>query len=100
MHDPRVLLGTKAGEDAGRLKKQAGQDAARVGYLHRSTKDELRRLAALLNSELERPDPTDSPPAGGVDDDNQGTARLQRDDQGAARPQPDNESSGTAASNH
>jgi DivIVA domain-containing protein len=48
---------TKAGNEALRLKKQASQEAARVGHLHRTTKEELRRLAGLLNAELERPDP-------------------------------------------
>jgi DivIVA domain-containing protein len=48
---------TKAGQEAVRLKKQASQEAARVGHLHRTTKEELRRLAGLLNAELERPDP-------------------------------------------
>ena len=48
---------TKAGQEAIRLKKQASQEAARVGHIHRTTKDELRRLAGLLNAELERPDP-------------------------------------------
>jgi DivIVA domain-containing protein len=48
---------TKATQEANRLKKQAAQEAARVGHLHRSTKEELRRLAGLLNAELERPDP-------------------------------------------
>ena len=47
----------QASQEANRVKKAAGQEAARVGYLHRSTKDELRRLAGLLNAELERPDP-------------------------------------------
>ena len=28
-----------------------------MGHLHRSTKGEIRRLAQLLNAELERPDP-------------------------------------------
>ena len=55
----------QASQEAGRLKKQATQDAARVGYLHRSTRDELRRLATLLNAELERPEPADVPPARG-----------------------------------
>jgi cell division septum initiation protein DivIVA len=80
----------QASQEAGRLKKQATQDAARVNYLHRSTKDELRRLASLLNAELDRPDPADAPPPVAEAGDDQGTARLD----------PDNESSGTAASNH
>ena len=84
----------KASEDAGRVKKQAGQDAARVGYLHRSTKDELRRLATLLNAELERPDPTDTPPP--VDEAGEGGGNGQD----TARLRPAGESAGTAASNH
>lgn len=80
----------QASQEAGRLKKQAGQDAARVGYLHRSTRDELRRLAALLNAELDRPDPADTPPPAAETGDDQGTAQLHAD----------NESPGTAASNH
>jgi len=47
----------KANQEAGRVKKEAFQEAARATHLHRSTKEELRRLAGLLNSELERPDP-------------------------------------------
>ena len=30
---------------------------SRLGALHRSTKGEIRRLAHLLNAELDRPDP-------------------------------------------
>jgi hypothetical protein len=48
---------TRATQEAAQVQKQAGQEAARVTYLHRSTKDELRRLAGLLNAELARPDP-------------------------------------------
>jgi DivIVA domain-containing protein len=58
---------TKAVQEAGRVKKQASQDAARATHLHRSTKEELRRLAGVLNAELQRPDPeavTDAPTAG------------------------------------
>ena len=51
----------QANREAGQLKKAAGQEAQRVSFLHRSTKDELRRLAALLNAELERPDPQGAP---------------------------------------
>ena len=47
----------QATQEAAQLKKQAGQDAARVSYLHRSTRDELRRRAGLLNAELARPEP-------------------------------------------
>ena len=52
----------KASAEAVRLKKQATQEAARVSHLHRTTKDELRRLASLLNSELDRPDPESATP--------------------------------------
>jgi DivIVA domain-containing protein len=58
---------TKAVQEAGRMKKQASQEAARATHLHRSTKEELRRLAGVLNAELERPDPeavADVPTAG------------------------------------
>ena len=55
----------QAAAEAGRLKKQATQEAARVSHLHRTTKEELRRLAGLLNAELQRPDPEATiPPAG------------------------------------
>ena len=53
----------QAAQNATRLKKQATQEAARVSHLHRSTKEELRRLAGLLNAELERPDPEAVGPA-------------------------------------
>lgn len=66
----------QAAAEAGRLKKQATQEAARVSHLHRTTKEELRRLAGLLNSELERPDPeAATPPAGdGPTSENPGSA--------------------------
>lgn len=76
----------QASTEAVRLKKQASQEAARVGHLHRTTKDELRRLAGLLNAELDRPDPG----SGGADGD--ATPRT------APRPAPENP--GTSASNH
>jgi cell division septum initiation protein DivIVA len=53
----------RASAEAGRLTQQAGQEAARVVHLHRATKDELRRLAGLLDAELDRPDPTVGEPA-------------------------------------
>ena len=73
---------TKAGQEANRLKKQAAQEAARVGHLHRTTKEELRRLAGLLNAELERPDPEivadgpagDPAPAGSVESESENRA--------------------------
>jgi DivIVA domain-containing protein len=46
-----------ASADALNVKKQATQEMSRLGNLHRSTKAEIRRLAQLLNAELERPDP-------------------------------------------
>jgi hypothetical protein len=83
---------TQANADAGRIKKQASQDAARVGHLHRTTRAELRRLAGLLNAELERPDPDAA--ADGPDDDRAAPA-------GSADPSPSGtESSETTASNH
>jgi cell division septum initiation protein DivIVA len=57
----------RASAEADRLTQQAGQEAARVGHLHRTTKDELRRLAGLLNAELERPDPAVGEPAAAGD---------------------------------
>jgi cell division septum initiation protein DivIVA len=57
----------QAAAEAGRLKKQATVEASRASHLHRTTKDELRRLAGLLNAELARPDPeaaTTTTPAG------------------------------------
>jgi cell division septum initiation protein DivIVA len=53
----------RASNEAGRLKKQATVEASRVSHLHRTTKDELRRLAGLLNEELARPDPEAAVPA-------------------------------------
>lgn len=50
-----------AERDADTLRERAGQEAARVGRLHRATREELRRLAGLLNAELERPDPAEGP---------------------------------------
>jgi regulator of protease activity HflC (stomatin/prohibitin superfamily) len=66
----------QASAEAVRLKKQATQEAARVSHLHRTTKEELRRLAGLLNAELERPDPgVASPPdAEAPTSENPGTA--------------------------
>ena len=55
----------QASTEAGRLKKQASQEAARVTHLHRTTKEDLRRLAGLLNAELERPDPEAAVPNAG-----------------------------------
>lgn len=52
----------RATQEAAQLQKQAGQEAARVTYLHRNTKEELRRLAGLLNAELARPDPEAAQP--------------------------------------
>ena len=75
----------QASVEAGRLKKQATQEAARVGHLHRTTKDELRRLAGLLNAELERPDPEAQSPSAGTPTAGDG-------------PTPENP--GTTASNH
>ena len=57
---------SSASQEALQLKKQAAQEVSRLGNLHRSTKGEIRRLAQLLNAELERPDPegftADDPP--------------------------------------
>jgi flagellar biosynthesis/type III secretory pathway protein FliH len=48
---------SRASQEAARLKKQATHEAARLSHLHTSTKSEIRRLAEVLNAELERPDP-------------------------------------------
>lgn len=48
-----------AEREADQIRERAAQEVARVGRLHRTTRDELRRLAGVLNAELERPDPTD-----------------------------------------
>ena len=42
-------------------------EASRVSHLHRTTKDELRRLAGLLNEELARPDPEAATPVPAAD---------------------------------
>jgi cell division septum initiation protein DivIVA len=47
-----------AEREADQIRERAAQEVARVGRLHRTTRDELRRLAGVLNAELERPDPT------------------------------------------
>ena len=46
-----------AAQEALKVKKQITQEMSRLGNLHRSTKGEIRRLAQLLNAELQRPDP-------------------------------------------
>jgi len=46
-----------ASQEALKVKKQVTQEMSRLGNLHRSTKGEIRRLAQLLNAELQRPDP-------------------------------------------
>ena len=63
--DPRA--GVAGGRSA--LKKQATQEAARVSHLHRTTKDELRRLAGLLNAELDATRPRAAPPTAEAGDD-------------------------------
>jgi hypothetical protein len=73
----------RAAQEAARLKKQAAQESARLSHLHRNTKGELRRLAQVLNAELERPDP-DGEPA---------------ETPGAVRPAPAPHDAGTPASN-
>jgi DivIVA domain-containing protein len=84
----------QASQQATRLKKQAAQEAARVSHLHRSAKEELRRLAGLLNAELARPDPEAlTPPTGVEQGSEQGSE--QGTEQGTAAS-----SSETPASNH
>ena len=46
-----------ASQEALKVKKQVTQEMSRLANLHRSTKGEIRRLAQLLNAELQRPDP-------------------------------------------
>ena len=48
---------SSASQEALKVKKQVTQEMSRLGNLHRSTKGEIRRLAQLLNAELQRPDP-------------------------------------------
>ena len=48
---------TRVGEEAASIQKQASQETARLDRLYRSTKGELQRLAELLNTEAQRPDP-------------------------------------------
>jgi flagellar biosynthesis/type III secretory pathway protein FliH len=48
-----------AEQEADDVRSRAAQEAARLNHLHTSTKGELRRLAELLNAELERPDPAE-----------------------------------------
>jgi cell division septum initiation protein DivIVA len=55
-------LRAQAAQESARLKKQASQEAARLSHLHTSTKGELRRLAEMLNAELDRPDPDGTAP--------------------------------------
>jgi len=62
---------SSASQEALKVKKQVTQEMSRLANLHRSTKGEIRRLAQLLNAELQRPDPE-----GLTDDD-------------SARPEPD-----------
>jgi hypothetical protein len=60
----------RASEEAASSRRQVSQEAARLDRLYRSTKGELRRLAELLNTEAQRPDPdgeparADEPPSG------------------------------------
>jgi hypothetical protein len=51
----------RAGQEAAHAEKQASQEAARLDRLYRSTKGELRRLAELLTTEAQRPDPDGGP---------------------------------------
>ncbi len=60
-------LRERVSAEAGRRAQQAGQEAARVTHLHRATRDELRRLAGLLNAELERPDPVADEPVAALE---------------------------------
>ena len=48
---------SSASQEALKVKKQVTQEMSRLANLHRSTKGEIRRLAQLLNAELQRPDP-------------------------------------------
>jgi hypothetical protein len=47
----------RASQETAQAEKQVSQEAARLNRLYRSTKGELRRLAELLNTEAQRPDP-------------------------------------------
>ncbi len=48
---------SSASQEALKVKKQVTQEMSRLANLHRSTKGEIRRLAQVLNAELQRPDP-------------------------------------------
>ena len=47
----------RAGEEAASRQKQVSQEAARLDRVYRSMKGEIQRLAELLNTEAQRPDP-------------------------------------------
>jgi hypothetical protein len=47
----------RASKEAADAEKQVSQEAVRLDRLYRSTKGELRRLAELLTTEAQRPDP-------------------------------------------
>ena len=52
---------TGARQEAASTRKQASQETARLDRLYRSTKGELQRLAQLLDTETQRPDPDGGP---------------------------------------
>jgi hypothetical protein len=51
----------RASEEGAHAEKQASQEAARLDRLYPSIKGELQRLAELLNTEAQRPDPDGGP---------------------------------------
>jgi hypothetical protein len=53
----RRTSAARASKEAADAEKQVSQEAARLDRLYRGTKGELRRLAELLNTEAQRPDP-------------------------------------------
>ena len=51
----------RASQEAASSRTQVSQEATRLDRLYRSTKGELQRLAELLNTEAQRPDPDGEP---------------------------------------
>jgi hypothetical protein len=62
----------RASQEAATTQNRDSQEAARLDRLYRSTKGELQRLAELLSTEAQRPDPDGEPARG--DEPTSGTA--------------------------
>ena len=78
----------RASEEGARAEKQASQEAARLDRLYRSTKGELRRLAELLNTEAQRPDPDGEPAQADEPRSGNGYAHLDRNSKATQRSNP------------